>query len=162
MRQALPAITGMPLTALDRCALLQDPTGEAATEVQKHLTFYELDLGVNNVVREREQAEGRAWAFWVEGCRFGGERRAGSAVWLWVEGCRVGGGKRAGSAAWLWVEGCRSGGVRRGFGWRGAWVVPSLHLDCRALPCATPCAAPRLRSVTHPFSCRALRCIPKR
>ena len=28
----------------------QDPTGEAATEVQKHLTFYELDLGVNNVV----------------------------------------------------------------------------------------------------------------
>ena len=30
---------------------MQDPTGEAATEVQKHLTLYELDLGVNNVVR---------------------------------------------------------------------------------------------------------------
>lgn len=30
----------------------QDPTGEAATEVQKHLTLYELDLGVNNVIRK--------------------------------------------------------------------------------------------------------------
>lgn len=28
----------------------QDPTGEAASEAQKHLTLYELDLGLNHVV----------------------------------------------------------------------------------------------------------------
>jgi splicing factor 3B subunit 3 len=32
--------------------LLQDPTGEAASEAQKHLTMYELDLGLNHVVRK--------------------------------------------------------------------------------------------------------------
>ena len=45
---------------------LQDPTGEAATEVQKHLTLYELDLGVNNVVSGEggERGErGEAWAW---------------------------------------------------------------------------------------------------
>lgn len=31
---------------------MQDPTGEAAGEAQKHLTFYELDLGLNHVVRK--------------------------------------------------------------------------------------------------------------
>jgi len=31
---------------------LQDPTGEAASEAQKHLTYYELDLGLNHVVRK--------------------------------------------------------------------------------------------------------------
>lgn len=31
---------------------LQDPTGEAAGEAQKHLTLYELDLGLNHVVRK--------------------------------------------------------------------------------------------------------------
>jgi hypothetical protein len=30
----------------------QDFTGEAAQEAQKHLTFYELDLGLNHVVRK--------------------------------------------------------------------------------------------------------------
>ena len=30
----------------------QDPTGEAAKEAQKHLTYYELDLGLNHVVRK--------------------------------------------------------------------------------------------------------------
>lgn len=30
----------------------QDPTGEAAAEAQKHLTYYELDLGLNHVVRK--------------------------------------------------------------------------------------------------------------
>ncbi|MEW5303982.1 MAG: hypothetical protein WDW36_006625 [Sanguina aurantia] len=30
----------------------QDPTGEAASVAQKHLTFYELDLGLNTVVRK--------------------------------------------------------------------------------------------------------------
>ena len=30
----------------------QDPTGEAASEAQKHLTMYELDLGLNHVVRK--------------------------------------------------------------------------------------------------------------
>ena len=30
----------------------EDPSGEAAAEVQKHLTFYELDLGLNHVVRK--------------------------------------------------------------------------------------------------------------
>ena len=31
---------------------MQDPTGEAASVAQKHLTFYEMDLGLNNVVRK--------------------------------------------------------------------------------------------------------------
>ena len=31
---------------------LQDSTGEAASEAQKHLTLYELDLGLNHVVRK--------------------------------------------------------------------------------------------------------------
>lgn len=31
----------------------QDPTGEAASEAQKHLTLYELDLGLNHVVRKQ-------------------------------------------------------------------------------------------------------------
>lgn len=30
----------------------QDPTGEAAAQAQKHLTYYELDLGLNHVVRK--------------------------------------------------------------------------------------------------------------
>ena len=30
----------------------QDPTGEAAASIQKHLTYYELDLGLNHVVRK--------------------------------------------------------------------------------------------------------------
>ena len=30
----------------------QDPTGEAAMDVEKHLTYYELDLGLNHVVRK--------------------------------------------------------------------------------------------------------------
>ena len=34
----------------------QDPTGEAASEAQKHLTLYELDLGLNHVVRKWSQA----------------------------------------------------------------------------------------------------------
>lgn len=32
--------------------LPQDPSGEAASEAQKHLTMYELDLGLNHVVRK--------------------------------------------------------------------------------------------------------------
>jgi hypothetical protein len=31
---------------------LQDPTGEAAAAAQKHLTYYELDLGLNHVLRK--------------------------------------------------------------------------------------------------------------
>lgn len=34
----------------------QDPTGEAASMAQKHLTFYEMDLGLNNVVRKWTEA----------------------------------------------------------------------------------------------------------
>ena len=30
----------------------QDPSGEAAQEVEKKLTYYELDLGLNHVVRK--------------------------------------------------------------------------------------------------------------
>eukprot|EP00197_Chlamydomonas_leiostraca_P002569 CAMPEP_0202858070 /NCGR_PEP_ID=MMETSP1391-20130828/754_1 /ASSEMBLY_ACC=CAM_ASM_000867 /TAXON_ID=1034604 /ORGANISM="Chlamydomonas leiostraca, Strain SAG 11-49" /LENGTH=642 /DNA_ID=CAMNT_0049536943 /DNA_START=87 /DNA_END=2011 /DNA_ORIENTATION=- len=37
---------------LDYSEADQDPTGEAASQVQKHLTFYELDLGLNHVVRK--------------------------------------------------------------------------------------------------------------
>ena len=31
---------------------LQDPTGEAASQAQKHLTYYELDFGLNHVARK--------------------------------------------------------------------------------------------------------------
>ena len=34
---------------------MQDPTGEAAAEAQKHLTLYELDLGLNHVMRKWSQ-----------------------------------------------------------------------------------------------------------
>ncbi|GAB4816845.1 hypothetical protein N2152v2_003891 [Parachlorella kessleri] len=37
---------------LDYAEADQDPTGEAASEAQKHLTLYELDLGLNHVVRK--------------------------------------------------------------------------------------------------------------
>lgn len=30
----------------------QDPTGDAAASSQKHLTYYELDLGLNHVLRK--------------------------------------------------------------------------------------------------------------
>lgn len=38
------------LYTLHTCSRAQDPTGEAASEAQKHLTLYELDLGLNHVV----------------------------------------------------------------------------------------------------------------
>lgn len=34
---------------------MQDPTGEAASDAQKHLTLYELDLGLNHVVRKSSE-----------------------------------------------------------------------------------------------------------
>eukprot|EP00898_Chlorokybus_atmophyticus_P002633 jgi/Chlat1/3370/Chrsp23S08824 len=37
---------------LDYSEADQDSTGEAASEAQKHLTYYELDLGLNHVVRK--------------------------------------------------------------------------------------------------------------
>ena len=37
---------------LRKHAFAQDPTGEAASDAQKHLTLYELDLGLNHVVRK--------------------------------------------------------------------------------------------------------------
>lgn len=37
---------------LDYAEADTDPTGEAASEAQKHLTMYELDLGLNHVVRK--------------------------------------------------------------------------------------------------------------
>eukprot|EP00232_Nephroselmis_pyriformis_P023620 CAMPEP_0182873278 /NCGR_PEP_ID=MMETSP0034_2-20130328/12223_1 /TAXON_ID=156128 /ORGANISM="Nephroselmis pyriformis, Strain CCMP717" /LENGTH=801 /DNA_ID=CAMNT_0025005915 /DNA_START=153 /DNA_END=2554 /DNA_ORIENTATION=- len=41
---------------LDYADADQDSTGEAAAEAQKHLTFYELDLGLNHVVRKWTEA----------------------------------------------------------------------------------------------------------
>lgn len=42
------------------CLFLQeadnDPTGEAAANTQQTLTFYELDLGLNHVVRKYSEA----------------------------------------------------------------------------------------------------------
>lgn len=32
--------------------ILQDPSGDAAASAQKHLTYYELDLGLNHVLRK--------------------------------------------------------------------------------------------------------------
>ncbi len=34
---------------------MQDPTGEAALDAQKHLTLYEMDLGLNHVVRKSSE-----------------------------------------------------------------------------------------------------------
>ena len=36
-----------------------DPSGEAAEEAEKHLTYYELDLGLNHVVRKWSEAVSR-------------------------------------------------------------------------------------------------------
>ena len=47
-----------PAPCTDLCqrpGCVQDPTGEAASEAQKHLTLYELDLGLNHVVRKWSQ-----------------------------------------------------------------------------------------------------------
>ena len=40
---------------VDVSQCLQDPTGEAAAEAQKHLSLYELDLGLNHVSRKWSQ-----------------------------------------------------------------------------------------------------------
>jgi splicing factor 3B subunit 3 len=40
---------------LDYADADQDSTGEAAAEAQKHLTFYELDLGLNHVARKSSE-----------------------------------------------------------------------------------------------------------
>ena len=40
------------LIELDYTEADQDPTGEAAAEAEKKLTYYELDLGLNHVVRK--------------------------------------------------------------------------------------------------------------
>lgn len=40
------------MLTLTPVCLWQDPTGEAAAEAQKHLTMYELDLGLNHVARK--------------------------------------------------------------------------------------------------------------
>lgn len=34
---------------------MQDPTGEAASEAQKQLVLYELDLGLNHVIRKSSE-----------------------------------------------------------------------------------------------------------
>ena len=47
---ALSVVTDQPAN----CSM-QDPTGEAAAEAQKHLTLYELDLGLNHVMRKWSQ-----------------------------------------------------------------------------------------------------------
>lgn len=36
-----------------------DPTGEACEEAEKHLTYYELDLGLNHVIRKWSEAVSR-------------------------------------------------------------------------------------------------------
>ncbi len=42
---------------------MQDPTGEAASEAQKHLTLYELDLGLNHVVSHAGVVAGQGNAY---------------------------------------------------------------------------------------------------
>ena len=43
----------------------QDPSGEAARDVEKHLTYYELDLGLNHVVRKWSEPISRKANFLV-------------------------------------------------------------------------------------------------
>ena len=54
-RNSCRAAAGLRLRPAPRLARAQDPTGEAAAEAQKHLTLYELDLGLNHVVRKWSQ-----------------------------------------------------------------------------------------------------------
>lgn len=37
---------------MPRAGTPQDPSGDAAASAQKHLTYYELDLGLNHVLRK--------------------------------------------------------------------------------------------------------------
>lgn len=51
-----PVLTGSALQEADT-----DPTGEASVKTQQMLTYYELDLGLNHVVRKySEQLEEHA------------------------------------------------------------------------------------------------------
>ena len=47
-----------------------DPTGEAAANTQQTLTFYELDLGLNHVVRKYSEALEEHGNFLITGKRF--------------------------------------------------------------------------------------------
>ena len=44
---------------LDYAEADQDPSGQAALEAEKHLTYYELDLGLNHVIRRWSEAVSR-------------------------------------------------------------------------------------------------------
>lgn len=46
-----------------------DPTGEAAANTQQTLTFYELDLGLNHVVRKYSEALEEHGNFLITGMR---------------------------------------------------------------------------------------------
>lgn len=48
-----------------------DPTGEAAANTQQTLTFYELDLGLNHVVRKYSEALEEHGNFLITGEHFG-------------------------------------------------------------------------------------------
>lgn len=101
----------------------QDPTGEAASEAQKHLTLYELDLGLNHVVRKYSEPvdNGANLLVAVPG---GGDGPGGCAFncvscvlccmlrvwaggcWCWVLGGTCWGWqRRAVAPAWAWVGG---------------------------------------------------------
>lgn len=47
-----------------------DPTGEAAANTQQTLTFYELDLGLNHVVRKYSEALEEHGNFLITGKHF--------------------------------------------------------------------------------------------
>ena len=48
-----------------------DPTGEAAANTQQTLTFYELDLGLNHVVRKYSEALEEHGNFLITGKQMG-------------------------------------------------------------------------------------------
>ena len=51
----IPTLIRQAFVTGNMSACLQDPTGEAAAEAQKHLSLYELDLGLNHVSRKWSQ-----------------------------------------------------------------------------------------------------------
>lgn len=53
-----------------------DPTGEAAANTQQTLTFYELDLGLNHVVRKYSEALEEHGNFLITG------------AWPWTDACQ--------------------------------------------------------------------------
>lgn len=74
---------GFNLSHVDVCPSQEadnDPTGEAAANTQQTLTFYELDLGLNHVVRKYSEALEEHGNFLITGKNVDGCSQLGEAL----------------------------------------------------------------------------------